>query len=942
MSKKMFSRERERGKLRFSALLILIGLLLFGCDPTMVTITYNANGGKGEMKPQAVESGVEVKLNANTFTKDGSDFTGWNEAADGSGKAYADGATVAPTGNLTLYAQWQVKSTPENPGTEDPGTEDPDPENPGTEDPEAPVVLEDHITNLALIHVVEEAYKLKNDNAEIGWTKTAEGYVDMTIAKNQELVAGVTSLGSDGDMSLDGIEYFTGLQVLILENNSVLTKLPDLTSLNSLRSLSVTSSSLTAVSDLPVSLETLNLNTNKLTTLNVSELTNLTHLDVSVNELTELDVDTNTKLTYLACFTNRMTALDITRVEAFSKTSSDPTPILACGLQEDAEGLLQALTLIGTQAQKDALASLIPDSGTAFEELPVLQKPNFGVVWDVPKAELGLTAGTAVFVAELGLKLPFTVGNTGALTQEELTELLTNATKTVTLFTADDETGTSVDTGDISQGVDTATPYILVKAAAFPQESTTYSQIKVVLEAEGYVTQTLIYDNVSVNPEQPGGGESNVDLQLTAGTAVFDKTVGLTLPFGEGQDLPENVNKDDVVVSLGGTQVNSDHVSFNTNRTAIIVALEALTNDTVGMTVTVTVSADGYNDAVLRYEGVNTVWIPDGVTATFDNTEKIGSESVSVTISDNTEKIGSESVSVTISPELSGVTIESGTYSVVGEGAAETLTIGADGRSFTAPILEEAVAKDIGTEVTVSLVLAKANAESVTVSSTLKVYPETHVRFNGEFYALAQGFNFTDASKLSDVKDGENPIDSVSNEGYVFAISPEGNDKKSLNFSLRDSEKIVLTMIEAKWDRNNCANIFVAGLNAGGAADYGWSPFKGNYSFMLGVAASGDNSGQRWNSKNDHVRLSVNPTENTFNKYFVFDNGVGNATLGFNDEVKLTTAAITSQGTIDRISSISSNGAWPLTFQHANGDDKTNPVTYTLRTVNFYKAISQQ
>ena len=72
-----------------------------------------------------------------------------------------------------------------------------------------------------------------------------------------------------------------------------------------------------------------------------------------------------------------------------------------------------------------------------------------------------------------------------------------------------------------------------------------------------------------------------------------------------------------------------------------------------------------------------------------------------------------------------------------------------------------------------------------------------------------------------------------------------------------DSENIVLTMIEAKWDRNNCANIFVAG---GGNADYGWSPFKGNYSFMLGMAASGADSGQRWNSKNDYVRLSVNPT----------------------------------------------------------------------------------
>lgn len=791
MSKKMFS--RERGKLRFSALLILIGLLLFGCDPTMVTITYNANGGEGEMKPQAVESGVEVKLSANAFTKEGSDFTGWNEAIDGSGKAYADGATVAPTGNLTLYAQWQEKPAPENPGTEDPGTED----------PESPVVLEDHITNLALIYVVEQTYP------EFGWTKTAEGYVDMTNETNKTLVEGVTSLGSDGDMSLDGIEYFTGLQELILENNSVLTELPDLTSLSNLRTLVVTFttestavSSLTAVSGLPSSLVTLDLSENKLTELDVSQLTDLTYLNVSVNELTELDINKNTKLTYLACYANRMGALDITKVEAFSQSPTDPpTSILACGIQRNDNG---TLTLTATQEQQDALASLFsPVSEDGDDPLDIFRLTNDGVVWDVPKAELGITAGTA----------------------------------------------------------------------------------------------------------------------------VFNKTTGLTLSFGENQTLPEGAVAS---VSLGENEAASENVSVG--ETAITVALAALANDTVDMTVTVTVSAAGYNDAELTYSGVNTVWMPENVTAALaDNEAKIGGESVSVTIS-QTE--GSD--------DLSGIKISSGTYSV-GQNAAETLAIGSDGRSFTAPILPPD-AEDTGTAVTVSLVLAKANAtDTVPVDGlTLTVYPSTHVRFDGKFYALAQGFDFTDENTLSDVKDGENAIDSVSEEGYVFSISPTVNEKKSLNFSLIDSDNIVLTMIEAKWDRNNCANIFVVGVDGQGRAAYGWSPFKGNYSFMLGEAASGADSGQRWNSKNDYVRLSVNPTENTFNKYFVFDDGgESNATLGFNDEVKLTTAAITSQDDITRISSISSNGAWPLTFQHANGDDTTNPVTYTLRAVNFYKAISQ-
>ena len=240
--------------------------------------------------------------------------------------------------------------------------------------------------------------------------------------------------------------------------------------------------------------------------------------------------------------------------------------------------------------------------------------------------------------------------------------------------------------------------------------------------------------------------------------------------------------------------------------------------------------------------------------------------------------------------------------------------------------------------VTLNCKCLSSYGEDFTVSVDGKVYSSEHIRYDGDFFKAVQVFDFTDVSTLSDVQDGENPINSVDEEeGYVFSISPTGNEKKSLNFSLSDSENIVLTMIEAKWDRNNCANIFVAGLDAEGKADYGWSPFKGNYSFMLGVAASGDYREQRWNSKNDHVRLSVNPTENTFNKYFVFDDGVGNAKLGFNDEVKLTTAAITSKGTIKRISSISSNGAWPLTFQHAKGDDKTNPVAYTLKTVSFYK-----
>ena len=73
------------------------------------TITFNANGGVGEMAAQIFEVGIDTALNANTFTRENYKFTGWNTAADGSGATYADeGAILELTGDMTLYAQWQI------------------------------------------------------------------------------------------------------------------------------------------------------------------------------------------------------------------------------------------------------------------------------------------------------------------------------------------------------------------------------------------------------------------------------------------------------------------------------------------------------------------------------------------------------------------------------------------------------------------------------------------------------------------------------------------------------------------------------------------------------------------------------------------------------------------------------------------------------------------
>lgn len=98
-------------------------LLLAACDPATVVITFDSNGGSGEMSPQTVEVGVETKLADVKFVKEGFVFTGWNDKADGTGKFYENGAAVTPMADLTLYARWREIPNEDDPSVEnDPPT----------------------------------------------------------------------------------------------------------------------------------------------------------------------------------------------------------------------------------------------------------------------------------------------------------------------------------------------------------------------------------------------------------------------------------------------------------------------------------------------------------------------------------------------------------------------------------------------------------------------------------------------------------------------------------------------------------------------------------------------------------------------------------------------------------------------------------------------------
>jgi uncharacterized repeat protein (TIGR02543 family) len=77
-----------------------------------VLITYDANGGSGSA-PTATEviSGSGTVAGANTLTRTGFTFSGWNTQADGQGTSYAVGSTITTALSATLYAQWNSTIT---------------------------------------------------------------------------------------------------------------------------------------------------------------------------------------------------------------------------------------------------------------------------------------------------------------------------------------------------------------------------------------------------------------------------------------------------------------------------------------------------------------------------------------------------------------------------------------------------------------------------------------------------------------------------------------------------------------------------------------------------------------------------------------------------------------------------------------------------------------
>ncbi len=72
------------------------------------TVTFDANGGTGNMTAKTIKRGAEATLPANEFTNDGFEFAGWNTDKEGDGAAYANGSKFTAYTDMTLYAQWKA------------------------------------------------------------------------------------------------------------------------------------------------------------------------------------------------------------------------------------------------------------------------------------------------------------------------------------------------------------------------------------------------------------------------------------------------------------------------------------------------------------------------------------------------------------------------------------------------------------------------------------------------------------------------------------------------------------------------------------------------------------------------------------------------------------------------------------------------------------------
>ena len=97
--------EKVGGKKVLASTTIERDITLYAHWIRQCTVTFNANGGVGDMAAQVFLTGSAVTFNTNSFTRVGYAFSGWATSPTGA-KEYGDGARVTFHDDVALYAVW--------------------------------------------------------------------------------------------------------------------------------------------------------------------------------------------------------------------------------------------------------------------------------------------------------------------------------------------------------------------------------------------------------------------------------------------------------------------------------------------------------------------------------------------------------------------------------------------------------------------------------------------------------------------------------------------------------------------------------------------------------------------------------------------------------------------------------------------------------------------
>lgn len=74
------------------------------------TITYNLNGGSGDIKAQTKTHGTAVKLSDKVPTRTGYTFLGWAKSSSATGAEYSPSTMFGENANTTLFAVWKINT----------------------------------------------------------------------------------------------------------------------------------------------------------------------------------------------------------------------------------------------------------------------------------------------------------------------------------------------------------------------------------------------------------------------------------------------------------------------------------------------------------------------------------------------------------------------------------------------------------------------------------------------------------------------------------------------------------------------------------------------------------------------------------------------------------------------------------------------------------------